>query len=253
MPSGSYRNLADLDSTDDWQVPVEYQIGVTYEKLSQPQMAVDTYKAILARETAAGTNSSSALQSVFDMARWRLNLLSGRPMLKRRIIRLFFPKFRRLPFHKLAIQPCPMNSILTPLFIQEMAAELRSYLTLCEEILHLSIRENQALSGQISYQPVEFQEKRRHLLPTVQTLLAQLRRRRIVWQQTPKPDRDRCTEITFLFQNIQDQLMKILLLDRENQQIMLRRGMVPANHLPAPAPKPNYLASVYRSHATPGA
>ncbi len=143
-----------------------------------------------------------------------------------------------------------MNSLLSPPFIHGLASELRSYLVLCEEILDLISRENQALSGQGIYQPLEFQEKRRDLLPNIELLLAKLRSRRLVWQQAPKPERDRCSEITPLFQNIQDKLMKILLLDRENQQIMLRRGMVPANHLPVPAPKPNYLASVYQRHAS---
>lgn len=142
-----------------------------------------------------------------------------------------------------------MNSLLTPPFINGLAAELRSYLVLCEEILHLIAHENQALSGQGIYQPLEFQEKRRNLLPNIEMLLAKLRSRRLVWQQAPKPERDRCSEISPLFQNIQDKLMKILLLDRENQQVMLRRGMVPANHLPTPTPKPNYVASVYQRHA----
>ncbi len=142
-----------------------------------------------------------------------------------------------------------MNSPLTPSFLNGLAAELHNYLVLCEEILHLSAHENQALSGPGLYQPVEFQERRRHLLPNLDALLAKLRSRRLVWQQAPKPERERCSEITPLFQNIQDKLMKILLLDRENQQIILRRGLVPPNHLPVPTPKPNYVASVYQRHA----
>jgi len=70
-----YHDLALLDTSADWQVPVDYQIGVTYEKLDQPQQAVDTYNGILARETGEGTNASSALQAVFDMARWRLKFV----------------------------------------------------------------------------------------------------------------------------------------------------------------------------------
>jgi hypothetical protein len=129
-----------------------------------------------------------------------------------------------------------MNTLLTPAFINGLAAELHSYLLLCEEILNLITHENQALSGQGAYKPAEFQEKRRDLLPNIELLLSKLRSRRLVWQQAPKLDRDRCSDISPLFQNIQDKLMKILLLDRENQQIMLRRGMVPANHLPALKP-----------------
>jgi tetratricopeptide (TPR) repeat protein len=70
-----YQGLAQLDSSPDWQVPVDYQMAVTYEKLSQPQKAVETYNAILARATDQGTNTSSALQAVFDMARWRLKFV----------------------------------------------------------------------------------------------------------------------------------------------------------------------------------
>jgi hypothetical protein len=146
-----------------------------------------------------------------------------------------------------------MSNTLNLPFINGLAAELRSYLLLCEDILNLAKNENQALTGQTSYQPSEFQQKRKKLLPNIELLLAKLRSRRLVWQQVPKPERERCTEITPLFQNIQDELMKVLLLDRENQQIMLRRGMVPASHLPAPTPKANYVASVYHRHAISGA
>jgi hypothetical protein len=53
-----------------------------------------------------------------------------------------------------------------------------------------------------------------------------------------------------LFQNIQSLLMKVLVLDRENQQAMLRRGLVPARHLPAVAvQKPHYVASLYQRNA----
>ena len=70
-----YQRLAQLDTSPDWQVPVDYQMGVTYEKLSQPQKAVETYNDILAHATDQGTNTSSALQAVFDMARWRLKFV----------------------------------------------------------------------------------------------------------------------------------------------------------------------------------
>jgi tetratricopeptide (TPR) repeat protein len=70
-----YTDLAQLDSTPDWQVPVEYQMGITYEKLAQPAKAVETYNSILARETELGTNATSALQAVFGMAHWRLNFI----------------------------------------------------------------------------------------------------------------------------------------------------------------------------------
>lgn len=70
-----YLSLAQLDSTPSWQIPVNYQIGMTYERLQHPQLAIQTYSNILTREITVGTNASPGLKSVFDMARWRVNFL----------------------------------------------------------------------------------------------------------------------------------------------------------------------------------
>jgi tetratricopeptide (TPR) repeat protein len=70
-----YVDLAQLDSSATWQVPVYYQMGLTYEKLAQPQRAADAYKQILAREAEVGTNATPGMQAIFDMARWRVNFV----------------------------------------------------------------------------------------------------------------------------------------------------------------------------------
>ena len=70
-----YQSLARLDSAPAWQVPVHYQVGMTYEKLSQPQRASEIYSNIVSRELTVGTNASPGLKSVFEMARWRINFL----------------------------------------------------------------------------------------------------------------------------------------------------------------------------------
>lgn len=70
-----YISLAQLDPSPGWQIPADYQMGITYEKLLQPQKAIDAYNAILARQTEVGTNTTPALQAVFDMARWRVNFI----------------------------------------------------------------------------------------------------------------------------------------------------------------------------------
>jgi tetratricopeptide (TPR) repeat protein len=70
-----YVDLAELDSSPNWQIPVYYQMGLTYEKLAQPEKATDTYNKILACETAVGTNATPGMAAVFDMAQWRINFL----------------------------------------------------------------------------------------------------------------------------------------------------------------------------------
>jgi tetratricopeptide (TPR) repeat protein len=71
-----YTRLALLDPSLAWQLPVSYQIGLTYERLLQPAKALDTYQAILQREAEAGAATSPALKAVFEMARWRTGFLN---------------------------------------------------------------------------------------------------------------------------------------------------------------------------------
>jgi tetratricopeptide (TPR) repeat protein len=76
-----YLALAQLDNAAAWQLPVRYQVGLTYEKLLQPKLAMEAYRNILTNAApVAGTNLSPDLKSVLDMAGWRLNFLewSGR-------------------------------------------------------------------------------------------------------------------------------------------------------------------------------
>ncbi|HXT12488.1 MAG TPA: tetratricopeptide repeat protein [Candidatus Angelobacter sp.] len=70
-----YRSLADLDHTPAWQLPVSYQIGMTYERLLQPQMAMQTYSNLVSRQTELGTNAAPGLNAIIDMARWRIHFI----------------------------------------------------------------------------------------------------------------------------------------------------------------------------------
>ncbi len=73
-----YLNLSQLDPAPEWQLPVKYQIGLTYERLQQPEKAVENYQDILKLETELGTNATPSQKSVFDMARWRGGFLGWR-------------------------------------------------------------------------------------------------------------------------------------------------------------------------------
>ncbi len=70
-----YLALAQLDAQPAWQLPVGYQIGLTYERLSQPQKALQSYQAVLLREPDMGTNASPGTQAIFEMARWRADFV----------------------------------------------------------------------------------------------------------------------------------------------------------------------------------
>lgn len=70
-----YQTLAKLDTSPAWQLPVNYQVAITYEKLLQPASAIATYRSITNLAPQLGTNAAPGLKSVLDMARWRLDFL----------------------------------------------------------------------------------------------------------------------------------------------------------------------------------
>ena len=132
-----------------------------------------------------------------------------------------------------------------------MMADLRAYLGICDEALLLSTRENQSLTGAGDYQSFDFFQRRTGLLPRLENALVQLRKWREIWLRVPAEERASCTEVKELFQSVQGLLMKLLLLDRENQQALLRRGLVPPRHLATAAvqqQQPNHVANIYKRH-----
>jgi hypothetical protein len=138
----------------------------------------------------------------------------------------------------------PPTPPMTPEF-SGLALDLQSFCGLCEEVLALVTLESQSLLNQ-NYQPGEFNEKRKSLLPKLESALVKLGERRKSRRQAVQPE-----EIKTLFQSIESLLMKILLLDRENQQTLLRRGLVPTKNLPpVAAQRPHYVADLYQKYSS---
>ena len=145
-----------------------------------------------------------------------------------------------------------MNSAVTPAFISGLTAGLRELLQLCQEAQDLTTRENQSLMSPDDYQPFTFYQGRKALLSRLDSALNLLSRSRRTWQQIDPAERAQYPEVKSLLQTVQDSLVKVLLLDRENQQALLRRGRLPAQHVPSFASQqPNYAARVYRRHSPP--
>jgi hypothetical protein len=135
----------------------------------------------------------------------------------------------------------PVASKLNPGLVRD----LRMFRELCEQVLDLTSRECQALSDQNGYSPTEFNQKRKNLLPELESALINLRN-----QGRGRRPTTHSEETMEVFQAIQCVLMRILLMDRENQQALLRRGLVPPQYMPpVAASQPNYVAGLYRQNA----
>ena len=134
--------------------------------------------------------------------------------------------------------------------LSDLASELQGYLDLCREFLALFTDENQTLRRPQPWSPVGFNEERKRLLPRLESGLIKLRSFRQWWERMPAGQRESCGEIKNLFRDIQNLLPRLLLLDRENQQELLRRGLIPATQLPPVASqRPNFVANLYQRHA----
>jgi len=78
-----------------------------------------------------------------------------------------------------------------------------------------------------------------------------LRKHRVNWQKFSLDERARYPEIGMLLRQNQDVTMKIIMLDRENEQGLLRRGLIPARELPpVNRQRPHFVADLYRRQST---
>jgi flagellar biosynthesis/type III secretory pathway chaperone len=133
----------------------------------------------------------------------------------------------------------------------EICEDLRQRLSLCQELLGIVEREQQALRRTDNPPVDDFFQSRKNLLPRLVQSLDTLRRHRLSWQQTAPEERSRHGDVSRLLRQNQDMTMKIILLDRENEQLLLRRGLVPARELPsANRQRPHFVADLYRRQST---
>jgi hypothetical protein len=130
---------------------------------------------------------------------------------------------------------------------EAIVADLRRHFALCQELLAVVEREGQSLRRPDQPSLFEFYQLKKNLLPRLNQSLDALRKHRVNWQRFTMDERARHPEIGMLLRQNQDLTMKIILLDRENEQCLLRRGLVPARELPSVnRQRPHFVADLYR-------
>jgi hypothetical protein len=129
----------------------------------------------------------------------------------------------------------------------QMIADLRAHQAACRDLLILAERESQALRHGQTNVLAEIHRSRKLLLPQLSDLLERVRQHRVVWQQLSTRERVAQPEIGLLVRQAQDLILRVLLLDRENEQGLLRRGLVPPREMAAVQQRrPHYVADLYR-------
>jgi DNA-directed RNA polymerase subunit H (RpoH/RPB5) len=130
---------------------------------------------------------------------------------------------------------------------EDIHDDLKKHFALCQELLVIIEREGLALRKAENPSLFEYYQLRKTLLPRLDQSLDTLRRHRARWLKFSLEERARHPEIGMLLRHNQDLTMKIILLDRENEQALLRRGLVPPRELPSVnRQRPHFVAELYR-------
>ncbi len=130
---------------------------------------------------------------------------------------------------------------------QEILEVLRSNLELYHELLGIAQSESEALRVGFSQPLTGGAQARKALFSRLAVSQEQLARCREAWQAMEPARRARHPGIDALVRESQDFLMKIIVLDRENEQALLRQGLVPPRQLPSVhRQRPHFVADLYR-------
>jgi len=134
-----------------------------------------------------------------------------------------------------------MNNSLTAL-----QTELKAALALYQGLLGVVETESTALRQPGPFAPFESFSARRRVLPDLGRSVDRLRQHRSEWLGLTPVERAGQKEIGVLLRQCQDLILRILMLDRENEQGLLRKGLLGPRHLPSHnAQRPHYVADLY--------
>ena len=129
----------------------------------------------------------------------------------------------------------------------ELQSELQTAHSLYHELLGTVESESTALRQPGPFSPFASFSTRRRILPDLEQSAARLRQHRANWLQLAPAERAGHREIGMLLRQCQDLILRVLMLDRENEQSLLRKGLLGPRHLPSHnAQRPHYVAGLYR-------
>jgi hypothetical protein len=132
----------------------------------------------------------------------------------------------------------------------EFAKPLRNHCAVCAEVLKLVEKENALLRSDQAQAAFELRGARKKLLAQLSDSLDKIRELRNAWLKLQPAQRQGHPEIAELLRENQNLIMKILVLDRENEQTLLRQGLVPTRHVPsANRQRPHFVANLYQRNA----
>ena len=131
--------------------------------------------------------------------------------------------------------------------LSALANELQTHISLCGEILVVVQQEHQKLKTSSVDDLAALQAGRQGMLERLNAAQESILTHKETWTRLQPTERQQRPDITNLLKQSTDLIMKIVSLDRENEQLMLRNKLVPPSHLPpAQRQNPNLVAKMYK-------
>ena len=135
----------------------------------------------------------------------------------------------------------------SPDALSALASELQAHITLCGEIFAVVQQEHQKLKTSAVDDLAALQAGRQGMLERLNAAQEGILAHKEEWMRLKPEERQQRPDIANLLKQSTDLIMKIVSLDRENEQLMLRNKLVPPSHLPpAQRQNPNLVARMYK-------
>ncbi|MDB6131144.1 MAG: hypothetical protein JWM04_2251 [Verrucomicrobiales bacterium] len=129
----------------------------------------------------------------------------------------------------------------------ELTIRLQGHLDLCQQLLTIIEKETNLLRSGEQAAVFDIYQSKKQLLPKLKESVAGLKEKRVNLQDVTVEKRNYPPEVSRLMQKNQDLIMKMIVLDRENEQLLLRRGLLGPRELPsAQVQKPHFVADLYK-------
>lgn len=130
-----------------------------------------------------------------------------------------------------------------------MTEAVRQHLGVCNALLDLAHKEAQALASSDPFPVMAIQVERKALLSRLECALKLVSQKGTVWNRADGQASPASLKLTRLLRTALDTIMRVLVLDRENEQQLLRRGLLSARCLPpAEQSRPHFVTRLYQRH-----
>jgi len=131
-----------------------------------------------------------------------------------------------------------------------VAEALREHLGVCDALLRLAEKEAEALRQPGPFPAARIQAERKDLMVRLESSSRQVADQRNRCRQLNAPGGETPPALAELVRTTLDTIMRVLVIDRENEERLLRLGLLPARALPrAEQSQPSFVARTYQRHA----